>query len=270
MNRINDLCAVILCGGLGTRLREETEFKPKPMVEIGNRPILWHIMKHYCHFQVGDFVLCTGYKGDVIRDYFLNYPLYNSDFAIDFATGDVETLSNGCEEDWRVVLADTGRDTLTGSRIKRSLRYIKGETFFATYGDGVADVDIDQLYAHHRASGKLATVTAVRPSSRFGELSIEDNLVTRFREKPQVTKGWINGGFFVFEKRAFDRVRFADDVTLEESVLERLAAEDQLSVFKHHGFWQSMDTFREMSLLNEMWDAGNAPWHIWQENRLSA
>ncbi len=270
MNRVRDLSTVILCGGLGTRLREETEFKPKPMVEIGNRPILWHIMKHYRHFDVGNFVLCTGYKGDVIRDYFLNYPLYNSDFAIDFRTGDVETLSNGCEEDWRVVLADTGRETLTGSRIKQVLRYVEGDTFLATYGDGVSDIDLDRLLAHHRASGRMATVTAVRPSSRFGELSIEKNLVTRFREKPQVTEGWINGGFFVFEKSAFDRVRFGDDVTLEEAVLEELAAENELSVYKHHGFWQSMDTFREMTLLNEMWESGTAPWHIWQECRLSA
>jgi glucose-1-phosphate cytidylyltransferase len=270
MQGLAELSAVILCGGLGTRLREETEFKPKPMVEIGGRPILWHIMKHYRHFRVRNFALCIGYKGDVIRDYFLNYPIYNSDFAIDFSTGDIETLSKTCEEDWRVVLADTGRDTLTGSRLKQALRYIEGDTFVATYGDGVGDIDLDRLLAHHRASGRLATVTAVRPSSRFGELSINDSLVTRFREKPQVAEGWINGGFFVFEKRAFDRVSPVENVSLEEAVLETLAAEGQLSVYKHHGFWQSMDTYREMTLLNEMWETGRAPWHVWKECRLTA
>ncbi|MBT3809997.1 MAG: glucose-1-phosphate cytidylyltransferase [Rhodospirillaceae bacterium] len=270
MTNLANLSAVILCGGLGTRLREETEFKPKPMVEIGDKPILWHIMKQYRHFGVRNFVLCIGYKGDVIRDYFLNYPLYNSDFAIDFKSGDVETLSDSCEEDWRLVLAETGAETQTGTRIKRALRYAEGDLILATYGDGVSNVDLDRLLAHHRASGKLATVTAVRPSSRFGELAIEDNLVTNFREKPQVAEGWINGGFFVFDKRAFDRVRPVDDVSLEDAVLETLANQGELAVYKHHGFWQSMDTFREMTLLNEMWAAGNAPWNIWEECRLTA
>ena len=270
MPSISDLNVVILCGGLGTRLREETEFKPKPMVTIGGRPILWHIMKHYRHFGARNFTLCLGYRGDVIRDFFLNYPLYNSDFAIDFQSGDVETLANGCQEDWRVVLAETGEETLTGSRIRMALRHGTGDTFLATYGDGVADVDLDRLLMHHRTSGKLATVTAVRPSSRFGEVSIRGGLVERFREKPQATEGWINGGFFVFEKRAFDRVRPIDNVPLEEAVLESLAAEGQLAVYQHHGFWQSMDTFREMQLLNEMWNSGRAPWNIWEECRLSA
>lgn len=270
MIRTSELTTIILCGGLGTRLREETEFKPKPMVNIGNRPILWHIMKHYRHYDVKNFVLCLGYKGDAIRDYFLNYPLYNSDFAIDFGSGQVETLSDGCEEDWRLILAETGEETLTGARIKQALRYVENDLFFATYGDGVCDVDLERLLAHHVASGKLATVTAVRPSSRFGELSIENNLVTRFREKPQVAEGWINGGFFVFDKRAFDLIRPIDDVPLEEAVLEALATRGELGVYKHHGFWQSMDTFREMTLLNDMWNAGNAPWHLWQECRLTA
>ena len=270
MSGLDKLATVILCGGLGTRLREETEFKPKPMVEIGNRPILWHIMKHYRHFKVRSFVLALGYKGDVIRDFFLNYPIYNSDFAIDFASGDVRTLAAGCEEDWRVVLAETGRDAQTGTRIKRALRYIEGDTFLATYGDGVSNVDLDRLYAHHRAQGRLATVTAVRPSSRFGELAIENNLVTSFREKPQVAEGWINGGFFVFEKRAFDLIRPNEDVLLETAVLETLAAEGQLAVYKHQGFWQSMDTYREMTLLNDMWAAGRPPWTVWEECRLSA
>tara|TARA_R110000868_G_scaffold4155_8_gene25305 strand:+ start:47305 stop:48114 length:810 start_codon:yes stop_codon:yes gene_type:complete len=268
--RMTDLSVVVLCGGLGTRLREETEFKPKPMVTIGGRPILWHIMKHYRHFDLRNFVLCLGYRGDVIRDFFLNYPIYNTDFAVDLGTGDVETLSNGCPEDWRVVLAETGEESLTGTRINQTLRYIPGDTFLATYGDGVSDVDIDRLLAHHRASGRLATVTAVRPSSRFGELSIDGDVVTNFREKPQVNDGWINGGFFVFEKRAFDYIHPDDNVSLEEGVLERLANDGQLGVYQHKGFWQSMDTYREMQLLNEMWDVDNAPWHVWKEHRLSA
>ena len=270
MSSISDLCVVILCGGFGTRLREETEFKPKPMVEIGGRPILWHIMKLYGNYGARHFALCLGYKGDVIRDYFLNYRLYNSDFAIDLASGDVETMKRECRDDWRVILAETGRDTLTGSRIKRALRHVNGDTFLATYGDGVSDVDLDRLLAFHRRSGKLATVTAVRPSSRFGELAIEGGLVKRFREKPQVTEGWINGGFFVFHRRVFDRIKPTDNVTLEEAVLESLAAEGQLAVYQHHGFWQSMDTYREMELLNAMWSGGRAPWHTWKENRLSA
>ncbi|HTI87230.1 MAG TPA: glucose-1-phosphate cytidylyltransferase [Alphaproteobacteria bacterium] len=258
---------VILCGGLGTRLREETEFKPKPMVEIGNRPILWHIMKHYGAYGASSFVLTLGYKGDVIRDYFLNYRGHNSDFAIDLESGNVETLSNGFDEDWRVTLAETGRDTLTGSRIRRALRYVKGNTFFATYGDGVADVDLGALLAHHRRSGKLATVTAVHPSSRYGELAIEGGMVRTFHEKPQTTQGWINGGFLVFEKQAFDRVPPAlDDVSLEQGVLESLAADGQLAVYQHPGFWQCMDTYREMQLLNELWSSGSAPWKSWTDH----
>ena len=198
---------MILCGGLGTRLREETEFKPKPMVEIGDKPILWHIMKHYHGAGSRNVILCLGYKGDVIRDYFLNYRRYNSDFAVDFGGGNIETLSNGFDEGWRVVLAETGKDTLTGSRIRKALHYVRGDTFFATYGDGLADVDLDALLAHHRQSGKLATVTAVHPSSRYGELSIADGAVKTFAEKPQVTTGWINGGFLVFEKAGPGKAR---------------------------------------------------------------
>jgi len=257
---------MVLCGGLGTRLREETEFKPKPMVEIGGKPILWHIMKHYHGFGANSFVLCLGYKGDVIRDYFLNYRSHNSDFAVDLGSGSVETLSNGFDEDWRVVLAETGRDTLTGSRIRRALRYVRGTTFFATYGDGVADVDLGALLAHHRRSGRLATVTAVHPSSRYGELGIEEGMVKTFCEKPQVTQGWINGGFLVFEKAAFDRVSpELDDVSLEQGVLESLAADGQLAVYQHPGFWQCMDTYREMQLLNELWSSGSAPWKSWRD-----
>jgi glucose-1-phosphate cytidylyltransferase len=268
--RLHEMYAVILCGGMGTRLREETEFKPKPMVEIGGRPILWHIMKHYHHFGVRNFVLCLGYRGDVIRDYFLDYQVRNSDVAIDLRTGGVEMLSNGATEDWRVILADTGEKTMTGSRIRKALRYVRGNSFFATYGDGVSDVDLSALLAHHRRSARPATVTAVHPSSRYGELSINGGLVRSFREKPQVNEGWINGGFMVFERAAFDGLPPRDDLVLETDVLEAQAKTGELAVYQHGGFWQSMDTYREMCLLNDMWASGHAAWRIWDECRLSA
>lgn len=268
--RLHEMSAVILCGGMGTRLREETEFKPKPMVEIGGKPILWHIMKHYSHFGVRNFVLCLGYRGDVIRDYFLNYQTHTSDVAVDLRSGGVETLSNGHAEDWRVVLAETGQDTLTGSRIRQALRYVRGNTFFATYGDGVSNVDLAALLAHHRRVGRSATVTAVHPSSRYGELSIDGGLVKTFREKPQVNDGWINGGFMVFERAAFADLRPDDNASLEQGVLEKLAARGDLAVYQHGGFWQSMDTYREMCLLNDLWARGQAPWRIWEPCRLSA
>jgi glucose-1-phosphate cytidylyltransferase len=267
---LGNLDVVILCGGLGTRLREETEFKPKPMVEIGGRPILWHIMKHYHHFGARNFILCLGYKGEAIRDYFLNYEINNSDVAVDFRSGDVEMLSNGYAEDWRVVLADTGADTQTGARIKKALRYVRGDAFLATYGDGLADVDLNALLAHHHESERLATVTAVHPSSRFGELAIADGMVRSFQEKPQVAGGWINGGFFVFNRRAFDELTPGDNVALETGVLESLAGKSELAVYQHDGFWQCMDTVREMQLLNDLWNAGRAPWQSWDSCRLSA
>jgi glucose-1-phosphate cytidylyltransferase len=264
------LAAVILCGGQGTRLREETEFKPKPMVEIGGRPLLWHIMKHYRHFGVRDFVLCLGYRGDMIRDYFLNYRMRRSDFAVDLKSGDVEVLTPADQEDWRVVLAETGADTLTGSRVKQALRFVRGSSFFATYGDGLSDVDIGALLQHHRRSRRAATVTAVHPSSRYGELAIDKGLVRSFQEKPQVTEGWINGGFMVFEKRAFDSLKPDENVPLETGVLESLAERQELAVYQHDGFWQCMDTYREMCLLNDMWASGRAPWQLWQACRLTA
>jgi len=267
---LGGLDVVILCGGLGTRLREETEFKPKPMVEIGGRPILWHIMKHYHHYGVRNFILCLGYKGEAIRDFFLNYEVNHSDVAIDLRSGDVEMLSNGYAEDWRVVLADTGAETLTGARIKKALRYVRGNTFLATYGDGLADVDLNALLAYHEESRRLSTVTAVHPSSRFGELAIEGGIVRSFREKPQVTGGWINGGFFVFDRRAFDGLKPDQNVALETGVLEMLAGRSELAVYQHDGFWQCMDTFREMQLLNDLWETGKAPWQSWDSCRLSA
>jgi glucose-1-phosphate cytidylyltransferase len=261
---------VLLCGGLGTRISEESHLKPKPMIEIGGRPILWHIMKHYSHFGVRNFVLCLGYRGDVIRDYFLNYQVRNCDFAVDLRTGGVETLSNGIAEDWRVVLAETGAEALTGSRLRQILPYLRGTSFFATYGDGLCDIDLDALLAHLRRSGRASTVTAVHPSSRYGELSIRGGLVKSFNEKPQVTEGWINGGFMVFERRAFDGISPRDNIALETGVLEVLARQEELAVYQHDGFWQSMDTYREMCLLNELWTSGRAPWRIWEQHRLSA
>lgn len=250
---------VILCGGLGTRLREETEFRPKPMVEIGGRPILWHIMKSYAAFGFKDFVLCLGYKGDVIRDYFLNYEIRNRDITVTLGSRDIVVHKPHSEAGWKVTLAETGDKALTGSRLKRIAPYITEDRFMVTYGDGVSDVNIPSLRAFHKRHGRLGTVTAVRPSSRFGELSIEDGLVKVFQEKPQVHAGWINGGFFVFEKSVLDMITDEAE-TLEQGLLGRLASKGQLGVYEHGGFWQCMDTFREMELLNELWRSGSAPW----------
>lgn len=253
---------VILAGGMGTRLREETEYRPKPMVQIGGRPMLWHIMKTYAHYGHNDFVICLGYKGEMIRDYFLNYETQNRDFAITLGSGKVEILGNHTEDGWRVTLADTGDKTMTGGRIKRIQKYITGETFFATYGDGVADIDIESLAAFHRRQGRLATVTAVRPSSRYGELAIEAGRVTLFREKPQVAEGWINGGFLVLEPQVFDLIE-GDGDSLETGLLARLVEREQLAVYQHEGFWQCMDTYREMQQLDDLWARNAAPWRVW-------
>ena len=255
---------VILAGGLGTRLREETEFRPKPMVEIGGRPILWHIMKIYAAHGFSEFVICLGYKGDVIRDYFMNYETRNRDFTVTLGSREVEIHDCHSEDGWKVTLAESGDATMTGGRIKRVAHYLGAETFMVTYGDGVADIDISRLIAFHRARGKLATVTAVRPASRFGELAIEDGTVKLFREKPQVHSAWINGGFFVFERQVLDLIE-GDDETLEAGLLVRLADSAELAVYQHEGFWQCMDTYREMQVLNEMWRTGQAPWARWQQ-----
>ena len=255
---------VLLCGGMGTRLREETEFKPKPMVEIGGRPMLWHIMRHYSTFGHNRFLLCTGYKGGMIKDYFLNYHQAARDLEIDLADGAARLLGELEEElPWTIRIQDTGIETLTGARLKRAMKYIDEELFLATYGDGVADVDIDALVEHHRKSGKLATVTAVRPSSRFGELDIHGDTVSSFIEKPQTAEGWINGGFFVLSKTIFDAVPDDDNITLEQGILECLAERRELSVYRHTGFWQCMDTYREMCLLEDYWQNGHAPWKTW-------
>jgi glucose-1-phosphate cytidylyltransferase len=250
---------IILCGGLGTRLSEETQVKPKPMVEIGGRPILWHVMKTYERHGFNDFVLALGYKGEAIKDYFLNYHARLSDLTVQLKSGQVD-YSNPTAEDWRVSLIDTGANTMTGGRLLRLKRYLKPHgTFMLTYGDGVSDVDITALLAFHRAHGKLATVTAVRPSARFGGMRIGDGKVLDFKEKPQSGEGWINGGFFVFEPDIFDYL--ADDATvLEQSPLENLVRDEKLRAFEHSGYWQCMDTIRDRDALQSLWKSGNAPW----------
>ena len=252
---------VLLAGGLGTRLREETEYRPKPMVEIGGYPIIWHIMKNFSHFGLADFVIAAGYRGEVIRDYFLNFRARSQDFTVSLSTGDVEYHVAHCDDtDWTVTVADTGKDTMTGGRVRRAARYTEGR-FMVTYGDGLADVNVDQLLAFHENHGRLATVTTTRPSSRFGVLDLDsDGVVERFREKPQAD-GHVNAGFFVFEPEVLDYLD--DECVLEREPLERLAADRQLMAYEHTGFWQPMDTFREFQMLNEMWDAGDAPWRLW-------
>ncbi len=250
---------VILCGGLGTRLSEETQIKPKPMVEIGGRPILWHIMKSYESHGYSDFMLALGYKGEVVKDYFLNYHARLSDLTVQLKTGRVD-YSNPTAEDWRLSLIDTGANTMTGGRLLRLRQHLQSDaTFMLTYGDGVSDVDVAALLAFHRAHGKLATVTAVRPSARFGGMHVGDGQVFDFKEKPQSGEGWINGGFFVFEQGVFDYLQ--DDTTvLEQSPLETLARDGQLMAYQHAGYWQCMDTIRERDALQALWESGSAPW----------
>jgi glucose-1-phosphate cytidylyltransferase len=253
---------VILAGGLGTRLAEETEVKPKPMVEIGERPILWHIMKHYSHYGFNEFFIALGYKGDVIKRYFLDYFSLNGSLTVDVARGRVERHDRDCE-DWLVHLMDTGFDTLTGGRVKRLEPWLRDGTFMVTYGDGVSNVDLQALLRFHRAHGRIATVTAVRPPARFGGLIFDGDLVADFMEKPQAGEGWINGGFLVFEPAVFDYLE-GDQSSLEADALERLAADRQLAAYRHDGFWQCMDTLRDVRLLRSWWQSGNAPWKVWE------
>lgn len=253
---------VILAGGLGTRLQEETSVKPKPMVEIGGRPMLWHIMKVYASYGYREFVVALGYKGGVIKDYFLNYRHRDSNLVVSLKSGDVTVSQNDDVEDWKVHLIDTGNDAMTGGRIKRAAEYIGNEPFMVTYGDGVADVDINAVVAHHKAQGLKATVTAVRPPARFGEIYLEQTRVSRFEEKPQTAAGWINGGFFVLEPGVKDYIEDSSTI-FERDPLHQLASEGQLASYQHHGFWQCMDTVRDVELLQKLWSQGEAPWKLW-------
>ena len=253
---------VILAGGFGTRISEETHLKPKPMIEIGDKPVLWHIMKTYSHFGFDEFVICLGYKGYSIKEYFYNYFLHNCDITFDVRTQGMEIHQNAAEP-WRVTLVETGLNTMTGGRIKRIKTYVNNQPFMMTYGDGVSNVDIGALVDYHHSHGKIATVTAVQPSGRFGALQInDDHSVHSFQEKPDGDGGWINGGFFVLEPEIFNYLE--DDQTIfEREPLEKLAGEGNLRAYKHSGFWQPMDTLRDKTHLEELWTSGSAPWKVW-------
>jgi len=252
---------VILAGGRGTRLAEETSVRPKPMVEVGGRPILWHIMRMFAAHGSTDFLVACGHKGEVIKEYFHHFNLHTNDFLVDLGSGRVDVLGQR-EYDWRVGVVDTGQATMTGGRIRRLEPLLEGKRFFVTYGDGLADVDIDELLRFHTAHGKLATVTAVHPPARFGALELDGQSVVRFAEKAHDAQDWINGGFFVFEPAVLDYLT-GDDCVLEREPLERLASEGQLEAFRHTGFWQPMDTLRERNLLEALWNEGDAPWVNW-------
>ena len=249
---------VILAGGLGTRLAEETEIKPKPMVEVGDHPIVWHIMKSYAFYGFSDFFLALGYKGEIIKRYFLDHYSLGGSLRVNLASGMVEDLEKDAE-DWIVHLMDTGQKTQTGGRIKRLEPMLSGGTFMVTYGDGVSDVNLQSVWEFHKAHGKIATITAVRPPSRFGGLVFEGDLVREFSEKPQIGEGWINGGYMVLEPEVFQYLS-GDDSILEVDALERLASENQLAAYRHEGFWQCMDTLREKKILENLWQSGKAPW----------
>lgn len=256
---------IILCGGQGTRLREETEFKPKPMVQVGGYPILWHIMKSYAHYGLKEFVLCLGYKGEMIKEYFLNYQAMSNDFTINLGSHrDIQPLGAHGEEDFKVTLADTGIDVMTGSRVKQVEKYIDDDVVCVTYGDGVSDVNIQKLIDFHRSHGRIGTVTSVRPQSRFGVLEIDaDNSVKNFAEKPQ-TEGWVSAGMFVFDRTFFDYLSLDPTCTMEQDPLQKLARDGQLMAYQHDGFFFAMDTYRESLKLNELWDTNQAPWAIWR------
>ncbi|HEX9562506.1 MAG TPA: glucose-1-phosphate cytidylyltransferase [Gemmatimonadaceae bacterium] len=249
---------VILAGGRGTRLAEETQMRPKPMVEIGGRPMLWHLMSYFASYGHRDFLVACGYRGEMIKEYFRNIVVHESDFVVDLRDGST-TILNPSQLDWRVGVVDTGLETMTGGRIRRLRPHVGDQAFLCTYGDGLSDVDLQALLAFHRGHGKLATVTAVRPPARFGGLSIDGDAVREFTEKPQAASGWINGGFFVFEPGVFEFIG-GDDTILEREPLERLAADGELMAFRHLGFFQPMDTLRERTLLEELWTSGQAPW----------
>jgi glucose-1-phosphate cytidylyltransferase len=259
---ITGMKVAILAGGVGTRLAEETEVKPKPMVEIGGRPILWHIMQHYAHYGFDHFVIALGYKGEVIKKYMADYCSLHSNLTVKLRTGEI-TTNGGDKPDWTVELIDTGIPTLTGGRIKRLAPYLGDETFMLTWGDGVSDVNLLDLLAFHRSHGKLATLTAVRPPARFGHLDLDGDRVLEFSEKPQTKEGWINGAYFVLEPEVFEYIE-GDDTQWEREPLERLARDGQLMAYRHSSFWQCMDTLRDKRLLEELWQTGRAPWKIWE------
>ncbi len=254
---------VILCGGQGTRLREETEVKPKPMVEIGGYPIVWHIMKTYAQYGFKEFVLCLGYKGNYIKQYFCNYEILENDFTLDLGSKDLTFHTRHAEEGWKVTLADTGEHAMTGARVKRIQSYIDEDYFMLTYGDGVIDLDIKKLVDFHKSHGRIGTVTGVFPQSRYGELLIEDDHVVSFSEKPMDHKNSISGGYFVFHKKIFDYLENEDSCILESDALQKLAKDGELKVFVHDGFWQCMDTYRDYMYLQNIWKTGDAPWRKW-------
>ncbi len=253
--------AVILAGGMGTRLSEETHLKPKPMVEIGGKPILWHIMKIYSYYGINDFVICVGYKGYMIKEYFANYFLHQSDVTFNLKANDMEIHNNNCE-DWRVTLVDTGDKTQTGGRLKRIKHYLDEDSFCLTYGDGVADIRIDELLKTHEDEGLDATLTAVQPPARFGALDLDGRKVACFQEKAQSFSSWINGGFFVLEPPVFELLE-DDDTIWERAPLEKLSREGRLTAYRHEGFWMPMDTVRDKNNLEELWNSGHAPWKVW-------
>jgi len=254
---------VLLAGGYGTRISEETDMKPKPMVEVGGKPILWHIMKIYSSYGFNDFVILLGYKGYFIKEYFANYFLHQSDITIDMQTNKME-VHNNSSEPWRVTLVDTGLDTMTGSRIKRAQKYIGNETFLLTYGDGVSDIDIGRTVKFHKEHKKILTMTAVQPEARFGNIDVDDNNnVKKFMEKPKDEAGWINGGFFVCEPTVFDYVEEDENCIFEQSPLHKLALDNEIVAYRHNGFWQPMDTLRDNQKLNALWRNNKAPWKVW-------
>lgn len=253
---------VILAGGFGTRISEETIVKPKPMIETGGKPILWHIMNAYGFYGYREFIIALGYKGELIKEYFLNYYHHQSDLTVDLKTGDVKAVNNGFK-DWIIHLVDTGFNTMTGGRLYRLRDRLMGETFMLTYGDGVSSIDINSLLAFHKNHGKAATVSAVKPPARFGGMRFDGNRVVEFKEKPQTDEGWINGGYFVFEPEVLKYIS-GDQTVLEKEPLENLAKDGQLMAYKHEGFWQCMDTLRDKQLLEKLWESGKAPWKVWK------
>ncbi|MGA1823520.1 MAG: glucose-1-phosphate cytidylyltransferase [bacterium] len=254
---------VILCGGFGTRLREETEIKPKPMVEIGGMPILWHIMKTYAYYGFDEFILCLGYKGEIIKDYFYHYEMLSSDFTIELGTKNITIHPRHAEHGWKITLVDTGLKTMTGARIKRVEQFVDGDCFMVTYGDGVTDLNIQELIRYHKSHGKIGTVTGASPPSRYGELSIQKDQVLSFHEKPKDQVNFINGGYFVLNREFFQYLKEDEDCILEREPLERLVLDGELNVYTHTGFWQCMDTYRDYKYLNKLWDMAHPPWKVW-------